>query len=170
MSDLNERMAELVRRIQAEQAEKTSKMKPSGSQMTPQLKKLEKWSQRNEPKPFAPAPKPKSSIETPRVQKQPEAFDTSKLTKADWDGMKMRAQLSLTQLREQVIALQTNTFLESPFFDYIQEEIEQLAEAVKDIESILKMDLDKKKMSEQGIHEYEPFLKKREQLLLKFKK
>lgn len=171
MSDMNERISDLIRRIKEESMDKQSQLKPSGSQLKPNLKQLDKWAQRNEPKKFP--SKPKSSIETPKVQplKQPEsAFEPSHYSEEDWNGMKMRALISLTELRHQVIALQTNAFLESPLFKYVQAEIEQLAEAVNEIEGILKLDIDKANMSEMGIHEYEPFLKKREQLLLKFKK
>jgi len=169
MSDLNEKMEDLIRRIKSETAEKQAKMEPTNSQLKPTLKQFDKWNKRNEPKPFV-APTPKSSIEMPKNPKALPSPNTNRMTKADWDGMEMRANLRLTMIKEQLHALQTDLFLEDAFYEYIEDEFKALLEAVNDVTQIVKLDVDKTKMSEQGVHEYEHFLKKREQLLLKFKK
>jgi len=162
----NDKMNDLIQRIKADTEARQQKMKQSGSQLIPNLKNLDAWANKDKERKVSP-PLPKSPIELPKAM-NPETQE--QLKPEDWNAMEMRAKIALAGIHDQVIELQTSLLVESPFYEYLESEFQALTEAINDINSILKLEVDASKMSEQGIHEYEPFLKKREQLLRKFKK
>lgn len=162
----NDKMNDLIQRIKADTEARQKNMKQSGSQLIPNLKNLDAWANKDKERKVSP-PLPKSPIELPKAM-NPESQE--QLKPEDWNAMEMRAKIALAGIHDQVIELQTSLLVESPFYEYLESEFQALTEAINDINSILKLEVDASKMSEQGIHEYEPFLKKREQLLRKFKK
>lgn len=169
MSELHNRMDDIINRLKQEGTKRKELLRPAPAMLQPTLKKVEKWMASSKETPASDLPK--SPIDLPRHMQGPAPVtNTTPMTQNEKDAATMRAKIELNMLSEQISQVQIRAMVDSPFYEYLSEEFQALAEAMDDINAILNMDIDDKKMSDLGLHDYEAFLSKREQLLRKFKK
>jgi len=103
------------------------------------------------------------------TQKLIEKEKPTPLSKEEQEKLTLQANIQLGSISKRLSSL--NALLkDSPFAFFIGDTLEELTNQVKDLDEILNTPIDYEKLSEQGKHEFQHFLMKREQLLTNFKK
>ncbi len=104
-----------------------------------------------------------------KTQKLIQKDKPAPMSKAEQEKLMLQANIQLGSISKALSSL-NRLVKDSPLQQYLQETMEELTEQVKDLDDILNSPVDYDKLSDQGKHEFQHFLMKREQLLTNFKK